>query len=149
MSEDWEPPKNLEHAAKEIKKLEDMLKRGWDHWAYHFGTHFLWVRDNVKHGEFMKWLDDNVQIVSYRTCLYFMDHAEKCDKADTKLEYHPSVTRRKIKSATIAFLKALVPDGPGPLDATREVGEEGCGAINPVCSGIACCCDHSRGAAAE
>jgi hypothetical protein len=27
--------------------------------------------------------------------------------------------------------------------------KKGCGAINPDCSGIACCCDHSRGTAAE
>jgi hypothetical protein len=123
MREDWEPPKNLEDAAKTIKKLEDMLRRGWDHWAYHFGTYFLWVKDNVKHGEFRKWIDDNVRLAKYRTCRYFMDHAEKCDKAGIKLEYHPSVSRRKIKSATIAFLKELVPDGPGPLDATREVSK--------------------------
>ena len=33
---------------------------------------------------------------------------------------------------------------------TNEVrNEEGCGAINPCCSGVACCCGHSRGAAAE
>ena len=35
-------------------------------------------------------------------------------------------------------------------NARNEVrNEEGCGAINPCCSGIACCCGHSRGAAAE
>jgi hypothetical protein len=34
-------------------------------------------------------------------------------------------------------------------NARNEVlNEEGCGAINPCCSGIACCCGHSRGAAA-
>ena len=33
---------------------------------------------------------------------------------------------------------------------TSEVrNEEGCGAINPCCSGIACCCENRRGAAAE
>jgi len=123
MGEDWEPPKNLEDAAKTIKKFEDILIRGWDHWAYRFGTLFLWVKDNVKHGEFMRWLNDNVELVEYRTCLYFMDHAKKCDEAGMILEYHPSVPKKKIKSATLAFLRQLVPDGPGPLDATREVSE--------------------------
>jgi hypothetical protein len=34
-------------------------------------------------------------------------------------------------------------------NARNEVrNEEGCDAINPCCSGVACCCGHGRGAAA-
>ena len=71
----------------------------------------------------MRWINDNVELAEYRTCVYVMDHAKKCDEAGMILEYHPSVPKKKIKSATLAFLRQLVPDGPGPLDATREVSE--------------------------
>jgi hypothetical protein len=46
---------------------------------------------------------------------------------------------------TLSFVSIRVVD-----NARNEVrNEEGCGAINPCRSGIACCCGHSRGAADE
>ena len=36
-----------------------------------------------------------------------------------------------------------------PIARNEVRNEESCGAINPDCSGTACCCGHSRGAAAE
>src|SRR4030095_2829617 len=46
---------------------------------------------------------------------------------------------------TLFFISIRVID-----NARNEVrNEEGCGAINPCCSGVACCWSDSRGAAAE
>lgn len=80
----WTEPKTLEHARVTILEFGKSLH---EH-AYLIGRELLWVKNEVGHGRFGAWLNENVWF-NERTARRFIAFADGCDKAGSLLEYHP------------------------------------------------------------
>jgi hypothetical protein len=84
----WTEPKNVRHAGVQICEWG---KNMHEH-AYLVGRTLLWVKKEVGHGNFLKWLKDNVWFGN-DTARRMMQFAARCDKAGETIEYHPRKNR--------------------------------------------------------
>ena len=57
--------------------------------AYLVGKELMWVKEKVRHGNFLPWVEKNLWF-QRATAVHFMRFAEKCDKAGKLLAYHPN-----------------------------------------------------------
>jgi hypothetical protein len=92
-----EKPTSLIDAELKIKQLHISLDRSNHEHAFKFGVYFAWVKKNVGHGKFGRWIEVFTRW-SDKTVERYMTFAEECIKADQLLIYRPSAA--KIDSMT-------------------------------------------------
>lgn len=96
----FEEPSSLKEAALFINQLG---KNMGEH-AYIVGKILIWVKSQLKHGEFLNWIEDNVWFKE-RTARNFITFANKCDEQGFLLN-EPHYLE-KMKSAKFADIKPL------------------------------------------
>lgn len=85
------------------------LGRNMSEHAYLVGKNLLFIKSQLKHGEFQLWIERNLWF-TYRTAANFMMYTEKCDNENRLLE-EPHYLQRE-KSENIALLPTPpVPEG--------------------------------------
>lgn len=87
----WQAPKDLRQAKTEISTWG----RNMHEHAYLVGKHLAWVKKEVGHGKFGKWLADNVWF-KQQTASAMMRFTKRCEKNSMLLEYHGHVGESKI-----------------------------------------------------
>jgi hypothetical protein len=93
---DWTPPPDLKSAALFI----DSLGKNLSEHVFVVGLTLRWVRDQVGHGKFTAWVQENVWF-SPRTARRWIAFAEKCSRDILLLEYEANP---KPKTAIMADL---------------------------------------------
>ncbi len=84
----WSEPGDLQQAATIITKLG----RNMHEHAYLVGRTLLWVKKEVGHGKFLKWLEGNVWF-GQPTAYHMMRFANACIKQGQLSEYHGHRTK--------------------------------------------------------
>src|SRR5215468_6118246 len=94
---------SLDEAKETINAL---IRIGMPTIRYALGAYFTDVRDLCEHGDWQKWVDENVEFVKYRTAAAYMEYFRRCQEAGYLVRYS--------KSASSAVLKAIAspPDYP-------------------------------------
>ena len=102
----WPEPKSVNDAKLKIVSLGQNMS---EH-AYIIGKTLIWVKENLKHGEFEDWVNNNLWF-RLRTAESFMSYAEKCD-AENQLINEPHYLVGSGKVAKFAVLETPpLPEG--------------------------------------
>lgn len=98
-------PSTLEDA----KGIIIQLGRNMGEHAYILGKTLIWVKEQLKHGEFLKWIEENIWFKE-RTARNFIAFSLKCDEEGILIE-EPHYLE-KSKSANFADIKSMeLPQG--------------------------------------
>ena len=101
----WEEPKNIEDAKLKIISLGQNMS---EH-AYIIGKILIWVKENLEHGEFQDWADNNLWFAE-RTARKFMEFAEEADEKGVLPKRIYEI--KELKSAESAVLETPpLPEG--------------------------------------
>lgn len=101
----FKEPSNLKEAALFINQLGKNMHE----YAYIIGKILIWVKIQLKHGEFLNWIKENVWFVQ-RTAQRFMIFSIKCDEQQRLLE-QPHYLEKE-KSDNLSHLEPpLLPQG--------------------------------------
>ena len=101
----WLEPKSINDAKLKIISLGGNMS---EH-AYIIGKNLIWVKENLKHGEFQEWVDNNLWFAE-RTARKFMEFAEEADEKGRLPERIYEI--KKLKSADSAVLETpSLPEG--------------------------------------
>jgi len=113
-------PKNL----SEAKVIINNLGRNMAEHAYIIGKILVWIKEQLKHGEFIEWIEKNVWFKK-RTAQNFMAFSEKCDEEGLLIDSPHYL--EKDKNAKFALLESpplpkgkypvIYADPPWPVDS--------------------------------
>lgn len=81
----FDEPASIKQAQSNIQGLGQNMA---EH-AYLIGCNLIWVKSQLKHGEFIPWIDENVWFTR-RSATNFINFASKCNREQRLLNYQPS-----------------------------------------------------------
>jgi len=87
----WNEPKTVDDAQIRIERLGTNMHQH----AYLVGKDLKWVKKQLKHEEFLPWINDNLWF-GERTAQHFMRFAKECDDKGNLLEYHGHRTFKNV-----------------------------------------------------
>jgi hypothetical protein len=88
---EWKPAIRAQQSLARVRDITETWRRKTEQTAYLLGKEFIWLKNKLSHGEFVRAVAETGHHI--RTAQRLMEHARECDEVNRLLPYHPNRKR--------------------------------------------------------